>query len=111
MPSDAGGDSGEGDAVVGGKIARLLRQGFAAQIGRRRDDDPPGYADLSRDQRVVGDLAAANGEIDAFLDQVGVGIVHHEVDADVGIARQKFLQMRNHAQAAKHHGYCEPQRA
>ena len=95
---------------MGGEIARALRQGLAAQIGRRRDDDPTGHADFSRDQRGIGDLAAANGKINTFLDQIGVGIIHQEVDGDVGIACQKFLQMRDHPQAAEHHRHCETQR-
>jgi len=57
----------------------VLRQGFAAQIGWRCDHDAPGHADFSGDQRAVGDLAATNGKIDPFLDQIGVGVVHHEI--------------------------------
>ena len=91
MPAHAGGYPGKREAIMRGKIARPLRQGLAAQIGRCCDHDAPGHADFSRDQRIVADLAAANGKIDAFLDQVGVGVVHHKIDADVGIARQKFL--------------------
>ena len=111
MPAHAGRDPGKDKAIVSGEIARALRQGFAAQIGWRRDHDPPGDADFSGDQRVIGDLAAANRKIDAFLDQVDLGVVHRKIDADVGIARQKFLQMWNHAQAAEYHGHREPQRA
>ena len=71
LPAHAGGDPGKGETIVSGEIGRVLRQGFAAQIGRRCNYDAPGDADFSGDQRAVGDLAATNGKIDPFLDQIG----------------------------------------
>jgi len=68
-------------------------------------------ADLARGEAGVGELAHAQGDVDAFLDQVDVAVVQHEVDVELRMLFQEQRQARQHVQAREGHRGADAQAA
>ncbi|MEH2521494.1 alkylation response protein AidB-like acyl-CoA dehydrogenase [Bradyrhizobium sp. AZCC 1610] len=81
-------------------IARRLRHAARREIGGRRADNHPQIRKLAHDQLRIVQAAAANDEMDVFLDHVDGAVDQQKIDRQRRIAAQEFREQgRDHKPA------------
>ncbi len=82
------------DARVAGKVGWRSRRAMPFQIGWGSDRYRPGFDEFPRDQRGFGGHAKADGNVEPLADKVTELVPCDQIERQVGIERQKFVQMR-----------------
>ena len=95
--------TGHADRPVILQIGRIFRLTVASQIVGTGTDDSARRAERDGNQRRLGQHADANGQIDPFIDQIDDSIKQYQINANLGIRRQKIGHHRPHVQAPEHH--------
>ena len=73
----------------------------AFQIRRRRADHAVVGRDVPRDERGISKLADADGEVEAFADDVDERVGQMDVELDLGIAGEEVVDVRRDVQPAE----------
>lgn len=73
----------------------MSRQPLTLQITWRCVDTQPQIPDASRDQRLIGDLTAAQHAVHVLSNQIDDAVTGAQVDLDVGITCVKGRQGRH----------------
>ena len=97
------------DAFMLRQLVRVRRPAMPGQVGRRRAGDEMQDADAPRNQRRVGQRAAAHRAVDAFLDQVHRPVAAAHFHRDVGIAPVEIRQRRDDHPLPQAAGHLDPQ--
>ena len=77
------------------RVARDQRRAVTRQIGGRCEQQQPEGVQRSRDKARVGQIAAADCDIDALIDQVDCAVAEIDVEFRFWVARE---EVRNHRQ-------------
>lgn len=93
-----------------GKVVRFLRRAVPRQILRRRAYHDVRRGEVPRDQRVLERQPAADGEIEALVDQVDRTMREIEFDRYGRIALNELVCSPHHDHRAeiRHRGYLQP---
>ncbi len=78
------------------QFLRMLGHAVALEVGRRGAGHQIELADAARHQRLVGDLAAAYHAVHVLGQDVDGPVAHAQLQLDVGVARIKIRQGRDH---------------
>jgi hypothetical protein len=62
---------------------------MASEIGGRRDEHELLAREAARDQRRIGQVAGADREVEAVLDEVGMRIGQARIERQLGMALEK----------------------
>src|SRR5579859_3077604 len=79
-------------ALVGAQVARVLRTTIPANVAWRRNHKPPDRHDKACHKRRILQHGDAQCGVEAFADQIGLGIGEMKVDRHVGISTKKLRQ-------------------
>jgi hypothetical protein len=93
-----------GDHVVRLEVLRAHGRPASREIAGRRDEDQSRLAHAPRHQRTVRQRADAQGEVDAFLDQVHHPIDHQHRRGDPRLGAQEVCDQRHDMHPAEGHG-------
>jgi len=74
----------EDDGVMRGEVGGILRRAAPVEIGLRRPDHLRRFTDLLGHQAGVAQLAPAEGDVDAFGDEIGNRVLREKIDTDAG---------------------------
>src|SRR5258708_7252448 len=100
-----------GEAVVAGEVARRARRAEAPQIAGARAYDAPVRRKLARGERGIGERRDADGEIEAFLDDVDVPVRKAQGELNVRITGGEARHERRDVLVAERGGQRDLQRA
>ena len=96
-------------ACVRREVGRHLGRGMRSEIGRRRATDQLRDADLPRDQTAAANLADANREIDAFVDDVHRPVRQLDVEAQLRMPAGELRDRRCQVSDTEADRACELQ--
>lgn len=106
-PRSRAGLGGEDDAAMLLEIGRPPRLTVRVEVRRRRDDDDRRCTELSRDQARDGELAVADGDVDAILDEVRAAVGGVDLDAHVGVPPEELGETRHDVKGAEARGRAD----
>src|ERR1700751_3759264 len=84
---------------MAGEIAEARGLSLTFQIVCGCNSDDSGLADLARDKAGVRKGAIANGEVDAFFDEIARPLGDERLDNDLGIANAERRELRHDIEA------------
>jgi hypothetical protein len=90
-----------GKTLVGAQILWVLRTTIASQVGGGCHDKPTHVCNVTRDERLVFHDGDAQGGIEAFSNQIGMGIREMEIHGNIRVGPEKFGQLRGNSPSAK----------
>src|SRR5204863_8554322 len=92
-----------GEAIVLRQVLRRLRRTALGEILRRCARHEPRLAELARDQVIRARRPDADGEVEAFLDEVDHAVGERYVEAHLGMAAEEFGDRRTDMAHAEIH--------
>ena len=97
-------EEGEDDAVVVLEVLRLRWFAAALEVRGGGANNAAEGPELAGDEGGVFESSGSDGNVDAFLDQVGDAVEEQEFDAELGITLQELGQKGGEVEAAKQPG-------
>ena len=98
------------DEALGAKqIGRRRGNAVTAEVRRRGDHAAARLGNAARGHVGIGELAHAQGDVDAFLDEVDIPVVEHQFEFEVRMVVEKRRQTRHDMQPRETHRRRDPQ--
>src|SRR6516225_10812533 len=85
------------------------RRARAIEVGGRAQNEAPASRDTASGQRRVHHLSYPQSHVDAFLDQINLTVVQHDLELQFRMLRQEFRQHWNEMDPGKGDGSAETQ--
>ena len=105
------GDVGVAQAIVLFEVVGRQRGAAGVQVGRAGADDAADGGEFAGDEAGILQRADADGDIDAFFDQVHEAVAHAEIDGEFRVKGQEIRQSGGEMEEAEAHRRIHPQAA